>query len=392
MKILMVISQFHPIIGGTENQAKILAQKLIEKGVDVDIITGWWKFGTPRKEVIDGVRVFRNFSCWRMFGIKGIRTLGVLAYMMSLGIYLILHGNKYDIIHVHQVLYPAFVSVFIGKKFLRKTVLVKNACSGLTSEINQLKNFPLGDQQLKYLVKNMDLLIALNLEAEREFRAIGYPGPKIVCVPNGVAISSASKNTYEEVARVLIIARLDRQKGIDILIRAWGKATQMKPIPKLIILGDGPQAMELKNLVKSLGITQSIEFKGIVRNVEEYLKDADLFILPSRAEGLSNALLEAMSHGIPCIATNVGGNAEALGIEEYKKVPQGEYIIGKNGLLVNPDDAKGLSEAILYFIRDRRAREEMGKRGRIFVQRNYSIDLIADRYIALYQRMLARRT
>jgi glycosyltransferase involved in cell wall biosynthesis len=388
MKTLMVISQFHPIIGGTENQAKILAQKLIEKGIDVDIITGWWKFGTPRKEMIDSVRVFRNFSCWRMFGIKGIRTLGVLIYMMSLGIYLIRHGNKYDMIHVHQVLYPAFVSVFLGKKFLKKSVLVKNTCSGLTNEINQLKNIPLGEQQLRYLVKNMDLLVVLNLEAEKEFKAMGYPGAKIVRVPNGVAISAASKNTYGEVVQVLLIARLDRQKGIDILIRAWAKATRTKSVPKLIILGDGPQAMELRNLVKSLGVTHSIEFKGIVRNVEEYLRNADLFILPSRAEGLSNALLEAMSYGIPCIATNVGGNPEVFGMDENRTIPLGGYVLAKNGILVNPDDAKGLCDAILYLIRDARAREEMGKRGRLFIQENYSIDLIADRYIALYRRMM----
>jgi glycosyltransferase involved in cell wall biosynthesis len=388
MKILMVISQFHPIIGGTENQAKILAQKLVEKGMDVDIITGWWKFGTPRKEVIERVKVFRNFSCWQMFGIKGIRTLGVLIYMMSLGIYLIRHGNKYDMIHVHQVLYPAFVSVFIGKKFLRKSVLVKNACSGLTNEINQLKNLPLGDQQLRYLVKNMDLLVVLSVEAEKEFKAMGYPGAKIVCVPNGVAISSASKNTYGEVVRVLTIARLDRQKGIDILIRAWIKAAQMKSVPKLIILGDGPQAIELKNLVKSLGITHSIEFKGIVRNVEEYLRDADLFILPSRAEGLSNALLEAMSYGIPCIATNVGGNPEVLGMNENRTIPPGEYVLAKNGVLVNPDDVNGLSQAIPYLVRNGRLREMLGKRGRHFVQKHYSIDSIADRYIQLYQEAL----
>jgi glycosyltransferase involved in cell wall biosynthesis len=234
----------------------------------------------------------------------------------------------------------------------------------------------------------MDFLVALSLEAEKEFKAMGYPGPKIVCIPNGVLISSANKSTYGEVVRVLAIARLDRQKGIDILIRAWGKAIQIKPIPKLIILGDGPQAMELKNLVRSLGITHSIEFKGIVRNVEAYLRDADLFVLPSRAEGLSNALLEAMSYGIPCIATNVGGNSEAFGMNENKTIPHGEYALAKHGVLVNPDDADGLFEAILYLIRDGRAREEIGRRSRIFIQENYSIDLIADKYINLYRRMM----
>jgi glycosyltransferase involved in cell wall biosynthesis len=105
---------------------------------------------------------------------------------------------------------------------------------------------------------------------------------------------------------------------------------------------------------------------------------------------MSNALLEAMSYAIPCIATNVGGNSEALGGED-KEIPKGEYVIAKNGLLINPDDVEGLTEAVLFFVRNKNEREEMGKRGRIHVKENYSIDLIVDQYIALYQRILDRR-
>jgi glycosyltransferase involved in cell wall biosynthesis len=122
------------------------------------------------------------------------------------------------------------------------------------------------------------------------------------------------------------------------------------------------------------------------------LKETQVFALPSRTEGISNALLEAMSHGIPCIATNVGGNAETLGMEEYKSIPQGAYILGKNGVLVNPDDVEGLSKAMRDLIRDGRAREEMGRNSRRFIQQNYSIDSIADRYLTLYQRILERRS
>jgi glycosyltransferase involved in cell wall biosynthesis len=129
----------------------------------------------------------------------------------------------------------------------------------------------------------------------------------------------------------------------------------------------------------------------MVQDVSPFLKEADLFILPSRTEGVSNALLEAMSYGIPCIATDVGGNPEALGKGESQTIPKGHYIVGKNGVLINPDDVKGLSEAIFYLIREGGVREEMGRRSRKFVQENYSIDVIADRYMAHYQRMLDGR-
>ena len=79
-----------------------------------------------------------------MFGIKGIRTLSGLIYMFTLGLYLLIHWRQYDIIHVHQALYPAFLSVFVGKQILRKPVLVKTASSGRTSDIEGLKGFPFG--------------------------------------------------------------------------------------------------------------------------------------------------------------------------------------------------------------------------------------------------------
>jgi glycosyltransferase involved in cell wall biosynthesis len=115
----------------------------------------------------------------------------------------------------------------------------------------------------------------------------------------------------------------------------------------------------------------------MVRDPFNYLKESDIFVLPSRSEGMSNALLEAMSYGIPSIATEVGGNGELLGAKG-ERIPPGGYILARNGLLVNPDDATGLTEAILYFIRNERAREEKGREARRFIQENYSIDLVED--------------
>jgi glycosyltransferase involved in cell wall biosynthesis len=390
MKILMVISQFHPIIGGAEKQAQLLAQRLIEKGVQVQVVTGWWKLATPRKEIIDGVQIFRNFSFWGMFGIKGLRSLGALTYMITLGIYLLCHKREYDIIHVHQALHPAFISVLFGKKVLRKPVLVKNACSGLAGDIKQLRSYPFGSLQLKYLVKEMECLVAVNLEGRDEFKAIGFPESRIVYIPNGVKVPLEGKDNYNQVVRFLTMARLDKQKGIDILLKSWTKVVKIENNLKLTILGSGPQELELKKLSESLRVADSVEFRGAVHDVEKYLRDADLFVLPSRAEGLSNSLLEAMSRGIPCIATKVGGNTELLGAES-KDIPTGQYIIARNGLLVNPDDVGGLTEAMIFLIRNSKVREERGKGGRIYIQENYSIDLIADRYIALYKRMLSER-
>jgi glycosyltransferase involved in cell wall biosynthesis len=392
MKVLMVISQFYPIIGGAEKQAQILAEKLIKKGVHVNIVTGWWNFGTPQKEIIGGVRVFRNFSCWGMWGINGIRTLGRLAYMVSLVIYLLTRKKEYDILHVHQVLYPAFVSTLIGKGILKKPVLAKMGCSGLTSDIKHLKRFPLGILQLKYVVKKMDYLVTVNHEGIEEFQALGYPLARIQYIPNGVAFPSDGKAQYDQVLFVITTVRLDKQKGLDILLKAWARVVTHEKNLKLLILGRGPLELELKNMSKAIGISDSVEFIGEVNNVEEYLKQSDIFVLASRAEGMSNALLEAMSHGLTCIATNISGNAELMGLENDSKIPKGDFIGVPNGLLIQPEDIEGLTKAILFLVKNQKERENFGRNGRQYIQKNFSIDLIADKYITLYQHMLNRKS
>lgn len=391
MKILMVISQFHPIIGGAEKQAQVLSKKLVEKGVRVNLITGWWKFGTPRREIIDGVRVFRNFCGWGMLGIghhRTIRMIGGMIYAISLGAYLLFHGREYDVIHVHQFLYPAFVSLLIGKGVFRKPVIVKSASSGSTSDIQRLKMIPSGRIQLKFLLNRLDHLVAISQATGEDFKQIRYPESRIYYIPNGVDVPIEEKTAYHQVSQAITIARLSQEKGVDILLKAWAEVVREEKNLKLLIVGSGPLGPKLKRLSHCLGMAESVGFVGNIQDASNHLKGSDLFVLPSRSEGMSNALLEAMGYGIPCIATRVGGNGELL--EGDEDIPADGYRLARNGLLVNSGDVKGLTKAILYFIRNERAREEMGKRARKFIQENYSIDLVAERYISLYQSILTK--
>jgi glycosyltransferase involved in cell wall biosynthesis len=238
----------------------------------------------------------------------------------------------------------------------------------------------------------MDCLVSNSKVGGDEFKEIGFPESKIVFIPNGVEIPKEKKILFEEAKLVMAVARLSLEKGIDVLLKAWAEVSALHPVLKLIIAGQGPLGSSLKELRQDLRLADSVEFVGSIPNLSEQWRNADLFVLPSRTEGLSNALLEAMSYGLPCIATNVGGNFELIAEDEQKKIMPGKFIIGRNGLLVNPDDVEGLSEAILYLIGNELERQEMGNRARLYIQENYSIDLIADKYIGLYQRMVDRKS
>jgi glycosyltransferase involved in cell wall biosynthesis len=390
MKILVVISQFNPIIGGAERQAELLARALMKRGVNICIATGWWKFGTPHRETIDGINVIRNFSCWRMFGIKGLRTVGALTHMVTLGIYLFRQRHTYDIIHVHQALYPAFVSLLIGKGILKKPVLIKTASSGITSDIILLRQFPLGKLQLSYLLKKMNCLITVSEAGGEDYQAIGFPQSKILNIPNGVRIPATGKTNYDSLLNVLAISRLSREKGIDILIQAWAIVLRQAPNLKLFILGDGVHESALRTLSSSLGLDRSVFFAGGQASIEKYLTEADLFVLPSRTEGLSNALLEAMSFGIPCVATQVGEASQVLAGRNSIEILPGGCWAERYGILVNPEDVLGLSKGILYLIDNPKERERVGRRARVRIQEKYSIDSVAETYIGLYRSLLEK--
>jgi glycosyltransferase involved in cell wall biosynthesis len=236
----------------------------------------------------------------------------------------------------------------------------------------------------------MDYLVTVNEEGREEFHALGYPLERLKSIPNGVAFPSDGKVQYDRVFFGITTVRLDRQKGIDILLRAWTRVVNHKKSLNLFIIGKGPHEREFKDLCESLGISDSVKFLGEVIQVEEYLKKSDMFVLASRAEGMSNALLEAMSRGIPCIATNISGNVELIAEKTRIEIHPGEFVVAQNGILVNPEDVEALSRAIGFLVGDRKTRESLGKSARECVRNNYSIELIADKYIELYCHLLQR--
>jgi glycosyltransferase involved in cell wall biosynthesis len=127
-------------------------------------------------------------------------------------------------------------------------------------------------------------------------------------------------------------------------------------------------------MTQALGIAGSVEFAGLQSDVPAQLHRGCLAVLPSRWEGMPNALLEAMACGSACVATRVSGSEDA--IED-----------GVNGLLVEPEDYQGMSQALLTLLRDPPLAQKYGQAARTTSEKYYSLECIIDRYIELYQRI-----
>jgi len=172
---------------------------------------------------------------------------------------------------------------------------------------------------------------------------------------------------------VATAAQLVERKGLDVLLAALALLPPQRPVVALVA-GDGPERARLDALARALPGPHRAVLLGHVANVADVVGAADAFALPSRAEGLGVAALEAMALGLPVVATRVGGLEQA---------------VGACGLLVPPDDAAALAAAVASLARDAELAQRLGSAARARVAAHFLFDVQVARYALLYERVLA---
>lgn len=174
---------------------------------------------------------------------------------------------------------------------------------------------------------------------------------------------------------LLVAAALVKRKGIDILLSAISTLADEGYTTTLWIAGDGPDRPSLERRSSQLGLDGQVRFLGQRDDVSDLLEACDVFVLPSRREGLGVAALEAMAAGRPVVATQVGGLAEAVIHEE-------------TGLLVPPEDPTALAESLARSIGDLALRERLGAAGPERITKTYSPPAMVDAYEQLYSELI----
>jgi murein biosynthesis integral membrane protein MurJ len=389
VRVRFLISQFHPRVGGAERQALLQARTLAAHGHEVVVHTLCFERDWPGREVIEGIEVRRHGAV--MFGGR-LRLGHGLQWLTGLTIFaaLMRDRERFDALHLHQLSWLAMVGAWVAI-LLRKPVVVKvgsASASPLTATALPGTSFAQSDtvslaqrgRFARWLLLHSGIrVVATSVRMAAELTSLGWPAERIEHIPNGVVVMGRAGDTPRghDQLQVVCVARLSFEKGIDTLLAAWAAVIEDCPTAHLTIVGGGPLEAELKESAQRLGVADSVTFTGWVDEPRAYLAGADLFVLPSRYEGLPNALLEAMAHGVPAIATRVSGSEDLIDD-------------GASGLLVAPEDANALASAIVTALANPLGRARFAERSLERVRAAYDIQHVVQRYVTVYRAGLGR--
>jgi glycosyltransferase involved in cell wall biosynthesis len=381
LKAVMIIGNVQPWSGGTQKQAVSLASELQLQGVSLSLLDMQHKrlrpIGNksprfwPYSEIYEKVRVTH---------LPTLERQPSWSFLISFLVWASAHRKRFHIIHAHGAALGVIGSL-IGW-LMRKKVVVK--IPGMAA-VQYLKNHSLSQRvRRRILIMGTDCFIAVSSEMVQVLQEIGIRPEKIALIPNGVPLMEANRPTdpgslkrellgNAEVQVVLYVGRLAEVKGIDRLLTVWA-AMSHREGTMLVIVGNGPLREDLESTVERLRLWSSVRFLGPQADVSKFYGMADLFVLPSRSEGLSNALLEAMAVGVPSVASDVGGNKEVIKDAE-------------SGFLVNWDDIAVCANLLRDLLADAHRRQTIGEAAKKRVQ-EFALPRVAERYRQLYQALL----
>lgn len=389
-RIYIAPETFLPLVGGSEKQAFLQSRYLCTQGIEATIITMHFQRDCPVYEVIDGVpviRVARRVLIWHDRLSGNLRRFCYLLALLTLSWQLWKRRNAYDILHVFQLslfTLPALVAC----RLARKPLVVSMRCDAPPLEGGQENSWAdlaglarLGRPALRLIHWQLRLaracIVVLSTQMRENLLRYGFDGASVRLIPNGVDTTyfTPPSPDEEQPLTVVCVAKFRHQKGIDVLLYAWSLLIEELPEAKLVLVGDGPLFALLHCLAEELGIIDSVEFAGLCSDVARQYQRGLVVVLPSRWEGMSNALLEAMACGRACVATRVSGSEDLL-------------LQGTRGLLVEPEDRESLASALWFLLTEPELARRYAQEARQHVEQHYLFSHIMDKQRALYDELL----
>ena len=286
----------------------------------------------------------------------------------------------FDIIHAHVALPDGYGALLLNKFYRKPLIVTIHGLDVMTtihrntgSWENVKRVFGMATRVICVSTALKGLCLQVNDADETKFRVI----PNGFSPGKGFHDHTFLKEKYNGKLILLTVGYLIKRKAHEYVVRALQDI--IKRIPNLVylIVGEGPEEDHLKRLVDQLELNDYVEFCGRKdhHTVMEYMSICDLFVMPSWNEAFGVVYLEAMAHGKPVIA------CRGQGIEDV-------IADGETGLLVKPKDLESLKEAMIRLLADRRLAEDMGRKGKRVVLRDFTWEKSAQKLLEIYKEAL----
>jgi len=383
--VLLVTGAYYPEISAAGVQCRAVASALGGR-VALSVLTTAVDPSLPGVDAVDGVVVRRVIVDVRSRASKAIASVRLARRMLQA-------GRTYDIIHVHGFSQKN-VPVSILARLLGKPIVLTLHTAGQDEPDVVRRRGALA----YWAFRSADLVLCVSPDLTARWRAAQLPAERVRLAPNGVDTTRFRPADADERLAlrralgwpetqpiVLFVGFFSRDKRPDLLFRAWRRLGAGGVQPRLAFLGakntgyyeiDESIARQIQREAADLGRAHDLMTIEPTHDVAQYLRAADVFVLPSVREAHPLALLEAMACGLPCVATRLPGATDAL-IED-----------GWNGRLFPADDEAALTEALRQVFADQGAARSMGARARETVIARYDIRRTADDWLSAYQQVL----
>jgi glycosyltransferase involved in cell wall biosynthesis len=373
----MILPAYLPeSFGGAEQQTRRLARAMAHRGAAVTLLAPRLSRRTAAREK-EGPVAVRRFHLRAAPNLGGRHLDAFLWWCACICAWLWRNRRTYDVIYIVHGRLHAFPPVIAGK-WLGKPVVVKPGRGGeahFDLSVVDRKRL-LGSFFARGIARNTTAWVANSQAIAADLRRWGVPPERVHAIPNGIDFPEGGRRQSRNgVVYFLSMGRLDPEKAVDQTIRAFAALSADTPA-RLTILGDGPCRQELEALSRRLGQEKRVVFTGAVADVTPYLREADVYLSSSVSEGMSNALLEAMSHAVMPVVSRVSG-ADDL-VEQ-----------GVSGFLFPPRDETALvtqlEEALSMTIERRRA---TGEAARAAIRARFLLEKVAERHLTLYRKLI----
>lgn len=375
----VVSASLWPHIGGAERQALEQARYLAAQGVPVRILTRRLP-GTDPAEVVRGVQVFR-------LPVLGAGFINSLSFMFSLFWWLFSHRAEYAVIHVHFASSPALPSCLAGK-LLGKKVFAKIGGGIEVGEIPASMHTLQGRLKLRLLRYFNPQFLIVNKDILPDMRKAGLDTEHALYFPNAVDTTAFTPVPDEEKLRLrkelgitgapvfIFTGRFAAEKRLDWLAKIWGRAIARAVAPAkpvLLLVGEGEKRPLIEAEAAANGsLGKTLFLTGRRDNVLDYYRAADVFVLTSMSEGLSNSMLESMACGNAVVSSALAGAMDAL-------------KDGYNGFLFESGDEAALEEILVRLMNNPELARAAGANARTTAVEKFPMSKLGPKLINLYK-------